>query len=279
MHIAFLIPLLTLFAGPSVPSRDDVLHSPPSRYAHHTQTATKTTDRPARHRAVAKTSSTSSASMFLRTSRTKLQERAAREVQTAQAVTSQYASTTKEPRTQPSAPVSSDPIAAPAASTSNAQVPASAPTSPAQPAPTATSESPSQSLAIESEIARLINVERSAAGLSPLAGDAKLQAMARAHSIDMRANDFFDHVNLAGCSSSCRATNANYAWQSIAENIYWMSGYHLSPEAAAKKVVDGWMQSPGHRANILGTSFKDIGVGIDISGTRVTATANFGAKR
>lgn len=148
-------------------------------------------------------------------------------------------------------------------------------TSPSQQASTSQSTNAQR---IEAEVVRLMNAERASAGLAPFSIDTTLTSIARAHSLDMRTNNFFSHTNLSGCSSSCRATNAGYRWRAIAENIYWMSGYDLSPEASAQKIVQGWMQSPGHRANILG-NYVETGVGIDISGSRVTATANYGTER
>jgi len=95
----------------------------------------------------------------------------------------------------------------------------------------------------------------------------------------MLANDYFEHEDLNGCSSSCRVTNGGYRWQSVGENIYMMSGYKLSPEKAAAMIVDGWMNSPGHRANILGTSFTYSGVGVVSDGESIYATALYAKPR
>ncbi|MFZ2555587.1 MAG: CAP domain-containing protein [Minisyncoccia bacterium] len=125
---------------------------------------------------------------------------------------------------------------------------------------------------IEAAVLRRSNEERSMAGLSPLAPDAQLRKIAWAHSVDMFTNEYFSHENTAGCSSSCRATNAGYAWRAIGENIYMMSGYDDAPEEKARRVVDGWMNSPGHRANILG-AFTVSGVGVVSSDGHVYVTS------
>jgi uncharacterized protein YkwD len=132
---------------------------------------------------------------------------------------------------------------------------------------------------MEAEILRLTNIERAAAGLSPFSSDTKLREIAALHSEDMLANEYFEHEDPAGCSSSCRATNAGYRWRAIGENIYMMSGYSLNATKMAAQVVAGWMDSPGHRANILGTSFVESGVGVTIKGKDVYVTAVYGKER
>ena len=131
---------------------------------------------------------------------------------------------------------------------------------------------------IEAEVLRLSNEKRSAAGLSPLLPDAQLRKIAWAHSADMFANEYFSHENMVGCSSSCRATNAGYAWRLIGENIYMMSGYDDTPETKAQRVVDGWMNSPGHRANILG-KYSVSGIGVVSAGESVYVTALYATPR
>lgn len=131
----------------------------------------------------------------------------------------------------------------------------------------------------EAEILRLTNEERAKQGLSALSPDAKLRSIAALHSEDMLANDYFEHEDPEGCSSSCRASNAGYRWRAIGENIYMMSGYKIDPLKIAAQVVGGWMDSPGHRANILGDAFVESGVGVAIEGTNVYVTAVYGKER
>lgn len=58
-----------------------------------------------------------------------------------------------------------------------------------------------------------------------------------------------------------------------------MSGYTLSADATANMVVQGWMNSPGHKANIMNTSFVNEGIGVVKVGTKVYATEDFALPR
>lgn len=159
--------------------------------------------------------------------------------------------------------------------------PAPAPTPAPAPAPSLPAPQPAPSFQdeLESEVLRLTNIERAKAGLGELASNVTLAATSRAHSADMLARDFFSHDNPDGCSSSCRATEAGYTWQTVGENIYMMSGWELSEEEAAIMVVNGWMSSPGHRENILKNAYTESGVGIAQKGDTVYATALYGRPR
>lgn len=126
---------------------------------------------------------------------------------------------------------------------------------PPPPAPTAAPPPPPGSQSITAEVTRLTNVERAKAGCGALRTEAKLAAAALAHSRDMVARNYFSHTSPDGKGPGARATAAGYAnWSG--ENI--AKGY---PSAAA--VVKGWMNSPGHRANILNCSSESTGVGYD----------------
>lgn len=101
---------------------------------------------------------------------------------------------------------------------------------------------------------RLTNVRRTAAGCDPLRVDVRLVRAAQAHSADMAEHDYFAHDSQDGRSPWDRIKAAGYA-DPGAENI--AKGY---PTAAA--VVEGWMNSPGHRRNILNCDLEAIGIGI-----------------
>jgi len=105
----------------------------------------------------------------------------------------------------------------------------------------------------ESQVLTLVNAERSFAGLSALAFDVRLQAAAEAHSMDMAINSCFGHDSCDGTNWSIR-TRSFYPTGGIGENV--AAGY-LTPE----EVVTGWMNSPGHKANILNAAYQGIGVG------------------
>lgn len=109
----------------------------------------------------------------------------------------------------------------------------------------------------EQEVFDLVNEIRVENGLKEFVYNETLAQTARAHSEDMMERGFFSHQNPDGESSSDRITAAGINWTQTAENI--AAGYK-SPEA----VVEGWMNSPGHKANILG-SCEEMGVGLAIS--------------
>jgi hypothetical protein len=106
----------------------------------------------------------------------------------------------------------------------------------------------------ESDVIDLVNAERQAEGLHPLDYDARLTTAARQHSQDMAQQNYFGHDSLDGRKFYERILDAGYDYSTCGENI--AAGYG-SPEA----VVNAWMNSSGHRANILNTNFCDIGVG------------------
>jgi hypothetical protein len=108
----------------------------------------------------------------------------------------------------------------------------------------------------ESEVIELVNVEREACNcnLHPLSYNQELTVAARRHSQDMGDQNYFDHTSLDGRKFYERITDAGYNYQTCGENI--AAGY-ATPEA----VVEGWMNSDGHRANILDPDYCDIGVG------------------
>jgi hypothetical protein len=106
----------------------------------------------------------------------------------------------------------------------------------------------------ESEVIDLVNVERAAQGLHPLNLDDNLATAARNHSEDMGLQDYFSHTSLDGRTLPDRITAAGYSYNTYGENI---AGGQPTPE----NVIDVWMSSSGHRANILNSNFCDIGVG------------------
>ncbi|GGK22703.1 hypothetical protein GCM10011583_63310 [Streptomyces camponoticapitis] len=127
--------------------------------------------------------------------------------------------------------------------------------------------------AFASDVVALTNAERGAAGLRPLAGDPRLTAAAQAHSDDMVARGFYSHTGLDGRGPWDRAAAAGCTHRGIGENI-------ACGQRSAAEVVRGWMDSPGHRANILGPDFTHIGIGFRGGGERGTYwTQLFGAAR
>jgi len=155
------------------------------------------------------------------------------------------------------APVTTAAPTTPAATA--AAVPAPAPAPEAAPAPAEPKASAAVAAAepadpsAEDQVLALVNVQRAAAGCGDLTADPGLAALARAHSADMRDRHFFDHVNPDGLDPFQRAAKAGIVVR--AENIAYGQ-----PDPAA--VMDAWMKSPGHRANILDCDLTRLGVGV-----------------
>ena len=115
-----------------------------------------------------------------------------------------------------------------------------------------------QATAIERIVFELINQERMAKGLLPLAWDSELCRLARQHSEDMGGRGYFDHETPEGRFPKDRARAAGVrGFRVIAENIAYNKGYE-NPGAYA---VQQWMRSSGHRANILYSSFQYSAIG------------------
>ena len=111
----------------------------------------------------------------------------------------------------------------------------------------------------EKEVIRLVNEERKARGLSPLTYDWQLSRVARYKSQDMKDNNYFSHTSPTYGSPFEMMKSFGITYRTAGENI--AKGYKTP-----KAVVEGWMNSSGHRANILNSSFTHIGVGYVASG-------------
>ncbi|MEV5974011.1 CAP domain-containing protein [Streptomyces sp. NPDC051921] len=107
------------------------------------------------------------------------------------------------------------------------------------------------------QVVALANAERRRAGCPPLRSDARLREAAQRHADDMAARVSYAHVGKDGRDAGDRISTAGYDWSSWGENI------HRGPESPAQAVED-WMNSPGHRKNILNCAFQDIGVGVNL---------------
>jgi uncharacterized protein YkwD len=160
--------------------------------------------------------------------------------------------TPASPTAAPTTSAAPDPVMPTRTRGSSAPRPTTPPRPPVTPAPP---PPPGGSTTIADEVTRLTNVERAKAGCGAVRTEPKLAAAALAHSRDMVDRDYFSHSSPDGKGPGDRATAAGYPnWSG--ENI--AKGY---PDAAA--VVQGWMNSPGHKANILNCSSKATGVGYD----------------
>ena len=106
-----------------------------------------------------------------------------------------------------------------------------------------------------SDVLDLVNLERTSRGLDPLDPDAGAAEAAFAHANDMYERGFFDHVNPNGEDPGDRMDRAGVNGNGWGENI-------ARGQPTPGDVMDSWMASPGHRANILEPSFGRLGVGV-----------------
>jgi uncharacterized YkwD family protein len=156
--------------------------------------------------------------------------------------------------TQPSAPVVTQPAPKPAVTT-----PVATKTAPSTATTTPSNTTVSSSnLTYEQKVAELVNIERQKAGLSALTFDQSVSNVARTKSKDMAANNYFAHQSPTYGSAGDMLTRFGIKWSAWGENI--ASGQR-TPEA----VVTAWMNSSGHRANILSANFSKIGVGYAVN--------------
>jgi uncharacterized protein YkwD len=106
----------------------------------------------------------------------------------------------------------------------------------------------------------LLNEERAKHGLRPLRENAILEAASQRHSEDMARRHYFEHETPDGRSPGERMRAAGYSVCEcyVGENLYWGAGRNAPPVEA----IEGWMNSPGHRANVLSPEFTEVGIGI-----------------
>ncbi|WP_149087025.1 CAP domain-containing protein [Pseudomonas prosekii] len=112
------------------------------------------------------------------------------------------------------------------------------------------------------------------AATTPLAWNAILGGAAEAHSRDMANNNYFDHKDRNGGTPGDRAELAGYSYQQIGENI-------AAGQDTIRKVVDGWIGSPGHCANLMNPQFQELGAAYAVdpkSDSGIYWTAMFGAQ-
>ena len=105
-----------------------------------------------------------------------------------------------------------------------------------------------------SEVADIVNQERTSQGLSPLSYDSQLAELAQTKAEDMAENGYFSHQSPTYGSAFDMMNEAGISYRSAGENI---ARGQRTPEA----VMDSWMNSSGHRANILSSSYSSVGVG------------------
>jgi uncharacterized protein YkwD len=129
----------------------------------------------------------------------------------------------------------------------------------------------------------LLNAERVGRGLPRLAENRRLAAAARRYAAELVAGQYFSHTGRDGSDVAQRLRRAGYipanrAW-AVGENLAWGTG----PLATPAGVVRAWMNSPGHRANILDPRYREVGLGVVVgnparaAGAGATYASEFGA--
>ncbi len=113
---------------------------------------------------------------------------------------------------------------------------------------------------MEQEIVRLVNQERAKQGLKPLTENWQMSRVARIKSQDMIDNNYFSHNSPVYGTPFKMLSNYGITYSEAAENI-------ANGQKSAQEVVNSWMNSSGHRANILNPNYNQIGVGVAKKGT------------
>jgi uncharacterized protein YkwD len=136
---------------------------------------------------------------------------------------------------------------------------------------------------ISAAVLCLHNQVRTQAGLPALKPNARLAKAALAHSADMVQEGYFDHSAPSGTTFVDRILGAGYVrkdqgW-TLGENLAWGTGDLSTPVG----VMQAWMNSAGHKANILKRAYREVGIGIRLGvpsdgGVGATFTLDFGAK-
>ncbi|MEV7012715.1 CAP domain-containing protein [Streptosporangium sp. NPDC051022] len=141
------------------------------------------------------------------------------------------------------------------------------PTTAPVPAPTPTS---TQGTSAQDEVLRLTNVERRAGNCAPLKNDPQLRSAAQSHSQDMASKNYFSHTSLDGRTMTDRIKASGFSPMSAwAENIAW-------GQRTPADVVEAWMNSEGHRRNIMNCAYTHLGVGMATSPRGPYWTQDFG---
>jgi uncharacterized protein YkwD len=168
----------------------------------------------------------------------------------------------------PASPTGSPTASAPPASPS-APTAAASPTHAPAPVRT-TAKPPSGNSSYEQQVVTLVNEQRQTAKCPALTVDSRLTTAARGHSQDMATRNYFDHNTPDGITPWTRITKAGYKYSQAAENI-------AEGQKTPALVMDAWMNSPGHRANILNCALRNIGVGLAYNGSHTPYwTQDFG---
>ncbi len=167
-------------------------------------------------------------------------------------------SNTKKPAAKPTTDPSKSPKPDPSKST-----PAS------KPSTTSPVSGGSKAAQYQAKVLAITNQERADAGCKALKLDSKLTKAAQSHSEDMAKNNYFDHNSQDGRSPFDRMSDAGYKFSAAAENI-------AMGQQTPAAVMDAWMNSPGHKANILNCDYTEMGLGYAVGNGSPYWTQDFG---
>ncbi|WP_329349286.1 CAP domain-containing protein [Streptomyces sp. NBC_01261] len=181
------------------------------------------------------------------------------------------ASPSAAPTKSATAPATKAPAKKPAATPTEEPTTSTPSAKPTTPAPTQSADAPvtvSTEAAAEAAVLKLVNEQRALVGCSPVAANSSLTTLAENFSQQMADQDFFDHTDPSGATPWDRAEKlgiTNLGGENIARG-----------QADAAAVMDAWMNSPGHKANILNCDFKTLGVGVHFGTGGPWWTQDFG---
>jgi uncharacterized protein YkwD len=182
---------------------------------------------------------------------------------------SQSSPATSAPASKPAAPAGT-PSKTKKPKTPPSAKPRPTPSRPAakEPARPSTPSAVSEEAVAEAQVLKLVNEERAKVGCSPVAANSALRELAEDFSQAMATEGFFDHTDPSGATPWDRAAAAG---------ISGLGGENIARgQADAQAVMDAWMASPGHRANILNCDFKTLGVGVHFGSGGPWWTQDFG---
>ena len=154
--------------------------------------------------------------------------------------------------------------------TARAEAQRSEPSEGTKPAGSSKAGASSASTSFAGQVIKLTNKERAKSGCKALRSNSLLKSAAQKHSADMAKKDYFSHTGKDGRSPFDRMTDAGYSFSAAAENI-------AAGQRTPADVVEGWMNSAGHKKNILNCTYTEIGVGYAKGGSYGTYwTQDFG---
>lgn len=128
---------------------------------------------------------------------------------------------------------------------------------------------------MEQAVHEEVNRVRENRGLNTLSYNHEMAGVARNHSRDMAERNYFDHVGPNGTTLSDRLDAGGVSCTAAGENLATLEGFGSDPEAVATRVVEMWLNSPGHRENLLRSGWVVEGIGVEIRGDEIWVTQVF----